>query len=228
MSVIPLSTRGPYPTVVTTDEQFEAAGGRQGARLLIRSFDDLQLGPDTPNLSYDLRIGSEYHDHRDMWKKELQGNDQLTLYPGGAVIIETEESVHVPKGMFAYIVPRVKWLEQGVSNTLSKVDPGYNGKLLVTLFNLGKKTITFQRGERFCSLVVHQVLDGAQLYTKQGKRIRAGAAQKAWQRFRDFLEANSVMVTTGLMAVTTALVILQILQLLGILRTPVMNAIRPK
>jgi dCTP deaminase len=146
--------------LLTTEQDFEVAGGRGGNGLLIRDFDHTQLSGQASNLSYDLRIGSEYKDHRDGWIEVMPHDGHITLLPGGAVIIETEESLHVPGGMFGYIVPRVKWLQQGISNTVSKVDAGYNGHLLVTLFNLGRNTVEFPRGERFCSLVVHSVSMG--------------------------------------------------------------------
>ena len=73
----------------------------------------------------------------------------------------------MPAGLFGYIVPRVKWLQQGVSNTLSKVDSGYNGKLLVTLFNLGKNTVPIDRKDGFCSLVVHDVSGEGPLFVQK-------------------------------------------------------------
>lgn len=111
------------------------------------------------------------------------------------MIIETEESLHLPGAMFGYIVPRVKWLQQGVSNTLSKVDSGYNGRLLVTLFNLGKKTVYIPRFEPFCSLVIHDVGPGARLYDKDAKSIEpAAGGQALWQRVRNRIEAHPAMV----------------------------------
>ncbi len=139
MSVIPLALG---QTVVTTKDEFDHSRGRHGTALLIEHFDESQLLAGSPNLR---RIGSVYKDHRDGGRRDVADNGSITLLPGGAIIIETEEDLHVPQSMFGYIVPRVKWLQEGVSNTLSKVDPGYNGHLLVTLFNLGKKTATLSR-----------------------------------------------------------------------------------
>jgi dCTP deaminase len=62
MSVIPLVVG---QTVATTEDDFEKAGGRQGRTLLIRNFDAGQLVGDDANLSYELRVGQEYKDHRD-------------------------------------------------------------------------------------------------------------------------------------------------------------------
>src|SRR3989442_11826214 len=149
MSVIPLALG---QTVVTTDTQFERADGRQGRTLLIRNFDDQQLAGGLPNLCYDLRVGPEYKDHRDGWKCPVTEKEPITLLPGAAVIIETAERIHMPKAIFSHIVPKVRLLQLGISNTDSKVHAGYNGPLLVTLFNLGKKTIDIKIHDQFCSL----------------------------------------------------------------------------
>lgn len=215
MPVIPLVVG---KTVVTTEQAFEGTGGRNGTALLIRNFDDKQLQANAPNLSYDLRVGAEYKDHRDGWKRDMAKGECIDLLPGGAVIIETEENLHLPKGMFGYIVPRVEWLQKGVSNTSSKVDPGYNGRLLVTLFNLGQKKQEVPRHERFCSLVIHDVGAAAVLYDKDAKKIVGVGHRRLWQKVRDSIESNRTTVELLLIAVTVALIAAEV-HLYGALRS---------
>ena len=230
MSVIPLALG---QTVVTTKEEFDTSLGRHGNALLIQNFDEGQLVAGSPNLSYDLRIGAVYKDHRDGGRRDAADSGSITLLPGGAIIIETEEDLHMPQSMFGYIVPRVKWLQEGVSNTLSKVDPGYNGHLLVTLFNLGKKTATLPRRERFCSLVVHQVGNDpeAYLYDKPAKRI-VGPLEGLtwWQTLRNLIEAHPAtativlaLATLGLIVATWALTIVEFLHLQHAITQPLGN-----
>ncbi len=100
MAVVPLVVGR---TVVTTEEAFQHAGARDGECMPIRGFDETQLSAGEPgesNLSYDLRVGAEYKDHRYGWKGSIFENDHITLVPGSAVIIETEESLHLPAQMF--------------------------------------------------------------------------------------------------------------------------------
>lgn len=204
MSVIPLIVG---TTIATTETQFEKLGGRQGKSLLIRNFDDTQLFGDAPNLSYELRVGSEYKDHRDGSKWPVTKTEPITLFPGAAVIIETTESVHVPKGMFGYIVPKVTWLQKGISNTLSKVDAGYNGPLLVTIFNLGKNKEALHLDEPFCSLVLHDVASGVNLYEKGAKKLLGRSRNRGWwEKIRNWLEANPATVHTALIIATALLI----------------------
>jgi deoxycytidine triphosphate deaminase len=100
-------------------------------------------------------------------------------------------------------------LQKGISNTSSKIDPGYNGNLLITVFNLGKKTIPLQRGERFCTLYLLQVLDGARPYNKPQKRIDGEAKKQTWQRIRDLLKINSAFIMVVLIIATLILAIVQ-------------------
>ena len=170
-----------------------------------------------------------YKDHRDDLRRELRDDGIITLLPGGAVVIETEESLHMPSRLFGYIVPRVKWLQQGVSNTLSKVDSGDNGKLFVTLFNPGKNTVPIHRKEGFCSVVVHDVGKGVHWYEGNPKTTAgAGAAEpiwtrvwnqvtEKWQTLRDALDANRIFVDIVLILVTGALALAEFLRFVGVL-----------
>jgi dCTP deaminase len=167
MSVIPFVLDGPNPTVVEKEDQFR----RNGSAMLILNLDKTQLQGDRPNASYDLRIGRAYKDHREQERWTLPVGGEFTLLPGGAILIETEEEVWLPHTMFGYIVPKVGLLQDGISNTGSKVDPGYHDHLVVTIFNLGKKQIPLKQGQPFCALVVHDVGPGVKPFTGSGKKI---------------------------------------------------------
>jgi dCTP deaminase len=212
VSVIALIPDGPNATVSRTQDDFDQRGGAGGSSVLILNIDLAQLkGPDS-NVSYNLRVGSEYRDHREQGKRELTDTAAISILPGGSVIVETEESVHLPRMMFGYIVPRVFWLQRGLSNTVSKIDPGYNGRLLLSLFNLGKQTVAIRKGDPICALVLHTVADGATLYTKGAKRITGDAGRHAWRRIRDFLQANGDIVAIVLMLVTVLQILIAILR----------------
>jgi dCTP deaminase len=205
MSVIPLVKTGDHRTVVSTKDDFTHAGSFNGTALLISNLDDAQLRPDDreSHLTYDLRVGQEYKDHRDRQKQGLPDDGEITLLPGVAVILLTEESVCLPRSMFAYIIPRVSILQKGISNIVSKIDPGYDGPLVITVFNLGKKTVTLKRRERFCCLVVHHVLEGAALYDKPAQLISGEPKKRGIHRALDWVQANAglMSILAGFLAV---------------------------
>jgi deoxycytidine triphosphate deaminase len=220
MSVIPFVMDGPSPSVVAREDQFTY----EGSSMLILNLDESQLIGNKPNASYDLRIGRAYKDHRDSERWTLPEGGKLSLLPGGAILIETEEEVWLPHGMLGYIVPKVGLLQDGVSNTLSKIDPGYHDHLVVTVFNLGKKKIPLRQGQPFCALVVHSVGDGVKAFTGSGKTIEGrsgtGVFPRLW-RLWDRIESRPglVVIVSGLL--TLALVIGELLNHIWMYNHPV-------
>jgi dCTP deaminase len=222
MSVIPLLTAGPNPTVIQDPANFEPLG----TTVLILDLEEAQLSDErAANTSYDLRVGSKYRDHRDKninVKEVAKTGGIVTLRPGSALIIQTEEYLHLPSQMYGTIAPKVSLLELGLSSTFSKVDPGYFGHLLITLFNLGKTTVTLHRGERFCALTLYNVGPGVQIYKKGPKEITAAPAKQPRRGLRAWLEsrveAHLIMATIGLMIVTALLAALELARLISAIR----------
>jgi len=198
----------PDQTVVDRQDDFNL----DGHRLLIVGLDKEQLSsPNDSNVSYDLRVGAEYRDHREEGKRYLKNGDSLILRPGAALIVQTEEYIHLPKTMYGIIAPKVSKLEEGISNTFSKVDPGYHGYLLISIFNLGKSSIELRRGDRFCALTVLDLRGEARPYNKGPKGMGVGSALSKLQRFSDLLEAYSgylhllEIIATAILIVATLL-----------------------
>jgi dCTP deaminase len=180
MTVIPFVLSGIHQSIARTTEEFDAAGGSAGKVVLIKGLDETQ--PDAPNdanATYDLRIGPTYRDHKNPAQTDLGQDGELKLLPGSAVIVATQEEVRFPKCCFGLIVPKVGLLHRGISNTTSKIDPGYSGRLYVTLFNLGKQNVVLHRGDKFCSLVIFRVGEGARLYDKEMQALR-NAEDSSW------------------------------------------------
>ena len=189
MTVIALTALGPAPSVVTSKNDFS----REGTAILIQNGDPGQLDAQTGdcNATYDLRVGQVFRDHRSQEGQDLGASGSIPLLPGNAVIIETQEVVAFPKWRFGQILPKVSLLQEGIANTPSKIDPGYEGYLLITAFNHGKRTVSLRRGQPFCSLHVFDVEGPVRPYDKPGKRI-SGAPKSTglWRRIRDWIDAN--------------------------------------
>jgi dCTP deaminase len=217
MSIVPLKLG---ESVVDSQDEFQAGGGFEGNAFLVFNLDPAQLSGTSSNVSYDLRVGSEYRGHRDAEKTELPDDGVVVVRPGNAVLIQSEEIVFLPRKLFGYVVPRVTLLQQGITNTLSKVDPGYNGPLIVTLFNLGKNDLRLKRRDRFCSIVLHTVADGAILYNKPGKRITGNPREPFGPRAKDWIEANKTLLTVLSGVLAGAIVTLMVALLSRLLGGP--------
>ncbi|MEH2447394.1 MAG: hypothetical protein V7K18_16800 [Nostoc sp.] len=216
MSVIPFILDGSNRTVVETREEYEKAGGLEGSVIFIQNLNIKQIhNTKSSNASYDLRVSDEYRDHRDSGKTDLLENSTISLQPGSAVIIETVESVQFPKSRFGHVVPKVSLLQDGLSNTSSKIDPGYEGKLSITVFNLGKRTVKLRKGQDFCTLYVIEDKEGVIPYTKDPKKIAGNSRKDLLSRLKDFIETNQADFTIILTIATIVLTIVQIVQPLG-------------
>jgi deoxycytidine triphosphate deaminase len=152
-----------------------------------------------------LRVGNSYQLDKHTSALPLKENEEFILEPNSSVSIETMESVNFPETRFGHIVPKVKLLQKGISNTSSKIDPGYNGFLYVTVFNLGKKPISLRREDRFCSLYVIEVGKGVIPYSKPQQKHRTTGSQAFWERFVDFGERRATFLNVLLTFVTLLL-----------------------
>lgn len=193
MAVVPLRIG---VSVVDKQDDFD----REGYAVLITGLQRSQLESDdakeSSNVSYDLRVGREYRHYRQRTKTQLPERATITIQPGDAVLIQTEESLHMPRHLFGYVVPKVTLLQLGLTNTLSKVDPGYPGYLVVTLFNVGTTVQRLERGQAFCQLVLHTVGEGARLYNKGSKQVE-GVPPEAprSRRIKRWFERNKAWLT---------------------------------
>jgi dCTP deaminase len=209
--IVPFRTDGDGATVVGTSAAFDAAGGLGGNAVLIRPLDAQQLAPESgnSNVSYDLRVGDQYRDHRERGAQRLSEGQKLRLLPGMAVIFETLEEVHLPLRMFGLVVPKVSLGQSGVTVTGSKVDPGYHGHLLITTFNLGKETITLKHGDVIGSLCLMRVEEGGRAYEKSAKHLSGAPSANFWRKLQYHLEAHTGAWMVVVSILTAVLIVLQ-------------------
>jgi dCTP deaminase len=203
MGVVPFSTSPPHPSVVFDIRHFDL----DGLAVLIvhpdrRQFHNMETGC---NATYDLRVGDKFKDHRNDTIQALNEGECIELLPGNAVIIQSEEEVRFPRRLFGQILPRVRLLALGIANTPSKIDPGYSGRLLITTFNHGKRTEKLRRGQRFCSLHLLTVEDGAIPFNGAGKQLEGVPRSSPLQRWRDWLEVRQIWITLGVFVFTAVI-----------------------
>jgi deoxycytidine triphosphate deaminase len=182
--------------------------------VLIRPLDPEQLEDESDaHASYDLRVGERYRLHGWNNSRSLADDGVIKLRPGQAAIVQTEEVVRLPTQRFGVIWTKVSLLQEGVANIVSKVDPGYDGNLAVTVFNLGRKTVTLRRRQRFCGLGIFDVASGGGIYTKGPKSLESEVGLRIRERLQEFAYAmtpwmNLLLVVVTLLSVATAIVAL--------------------
>lgn len=116
--------------------------------------------------SYTLRIGREIYitkDHHNSnsqhTKKELKDNQAFVIPPGQFAFLLTEESVKVPTNAIAFISMKAGIKYKGLVNISGfHVDPGFEGKLLFSVYNAGPSPIHLSHNQP-CFLIWYANLD---------------------------------------------------------------------
>ncbi len=143
-------------------------------RIVIKPTPDLkvQLG----SCSIDLRLGYLFRifDHSkypyiDPYKKDygeeitkeikLKAGQQFIMQPGDFVLAATLENVKIPDNMMGRLEGRSSLGRIGivVHSTASIFDPGWDGKCVLELGNLGRMAVALTPGMRICAMTFEEL-----------------------------------------------------------------------
>ena len=178
MTIIPFHRSNGYSSYCLSKSDFTFSG----EMVLIQNIDEKQFLDDSNdgNATYNLRAGSEYRDYLDKSITTIGDNEYIHISPGETVVIKTLEFVQFPTSRYGLILPRVTLLQRGLSTVASKVDPGYQGNLAITLFNHSRNAEVLKYGDQFCSLTLFDVGQSIRPYDKVAKSLQGGG--KNWRR----------------------------------------------
>ncbi len=150
-------------------------------RLSIEPLEDLekQIQP----AWVDLRLGSEFRvfkytseafiDSRNPKEyTEAYSCDEkpFVLHPREFILGITKESIKIPDDLAAYVDGRSSLGRLGITAHITSgwVDPGFSGKLVLEISNLGKMPVTLYPGMRICKLLLFKLNSPAQVpYNKR-------------------------------------------------------------
>jgi len=98
------------------------------------------------SVMYDLRLGEEAFVTPGKMPSFLGEKDTLSIGPGQFAILTTEEYLTIPLNILAFITIRFRYKSKGLVNISGfHVDPGFKGKLLFSVYNVGPTTVTLRR-----------------------------------------------------------------------------------
>jgi len=103
--------------------------------------------------AYALSLGNEAYrtDNKDRKIEILDEKSRnIEINPGQFTLLMTDEYICVPKDKLAFISIKAKQKLKGLINVSGfHVDPGFEGKLLFSVYNAGPSTITLQTKEPY-------------------------------------------------------------------------------
>lgn len=96
--------------------------------------------------SYDLHLGAEYSTGGR--RHNLEDGADIVLEPGQFILLTTRERLVMPNDLVGHAGLRSHWAQRGLISLFSpQIDPGFEGCLVVPLFNGGNASVTLVCGE---------------------------------------------------------------------------------
>jgi dCTP deaminase len=93
--------------------------------------------------SYDMRLGRECAKNGEVI--DLEKTETLSIMPGEFALFTTYEFLNIPLNMVGRNGIMSKWAKQGVISLFSpQIDPGFEGLLIVPVFNAGDQEVLFR------------------------------------------------------------------------------------
>jgi dCTP deaminase len=122
--------------------------------LLIEPFDRKYLSP----VGYDLRVGKQGFS----WNKKriinIESEGRIQIDANDTVVIQTLESLTLSKKVAATVHSVVsKIITKGLSDISTTIDPGYTGKLLISVHNYRDSSTELRFQEYFCTVCFYKV-----------------------------------------------------------------------
>lgn len=86
---------------------------------------------------------------------EKEYGKPFIIHPGEFVLGITKEKVKIPDDMVAYVDGRSSLGRLGVTAHITSgwIDPGFNGRLVLEISNLGKMPVTLYPGMKICKIL---------------------------------------------------------------------------
>jgi deoxycytidine triphosphate deaminase len=101
--------------------------------------------------SYELRVGAKYG--RAGISYPLADKQVVTIQPFDVVLIQTLETLNLPRFLIARWNIRIKWAYKGLLWVgAPQVDPGFRGFLSCPLYNLSSNPVDLEFGEQFAAI----------------------------------------------------------------------------
>ena len=122
--------------------------------LCIEPFDQKCLTP----VGYDLRVGIEGFSWKQKCIISIEQEGKIQIDANDTVVIKTLESISLSRKVSATIHSIVSLvIPKGLSDISTTIDPGWSGKLLISVHNNRDSSTELRFGERLCTVCFYQV-----------------------------------------------------------------------
>jgi deoxycytidine triphosphate deaminase len=110
----------------------------------------LAQGDSKEQICFDLHVGESIRIAGDDTRRPTPS--PLRLKPNDCLRIETREHLTIPNTVFGMLCSRASLTAEGLVAANLKIDPKFQGKLTITIYNASKNIITINPDLPFCSI----------------------------------------------------------------------------
>jgi len=98
---------------------------------------------------------------------------KVMVQPNEYIMIQTMEKVNMPLTLAARMLPRSTLQRSGIYLYHALIDPGYHGKLIFGMKNIGHHEFEIERGSRIAQIMFEEVVGKTKPYVGryQGGKI---------------------------------------------------------
>lgn len=108
------------------------------------------------DFSIEFSVGNQWA--KDLTKEkatmfEIEG-DEISIKPQSSIVLEVKEHIKVPFNMYGLILQTGSiFLEQGILIGAGKIEPSFDGKLRMLIYNTSKTKRTLKKGQKIASAI---------------------------------------------------------------------------
>lgn len=107
------------------------------------------------NFSIEISLGEGWNEnYSEAHVGLIKIHDSINVGGRGSIVVEVAEVIRVPYNRYGIVVPTGSlFLTQGILIASAKVEPAFNGKLKLRLFNTTDKKIKLEKGRKLGSVI---------------------------------------------------------------------------
>ncbi|WP_157607495.1 dCTP deaminase domain-containing protein [Runella limosa] len=147
--------------------------------------------------AYELCLGNEvYLTDSTSGKKELldEKNSQVVIKSGQFALLLTQENVKIPLDKIAFISIKFSQKIKGLVNISGfHVDPGFDGKIIFSVYNAGPTTIILDKGKPYFMIWFSELSSQANPYAGKHQKQKTISAEQISQLNGTLASPNSLL-----------------------------------
>jgi dCTP deaminase len=173
--------------MLMTDGEIRAA--MEAGKLGIENFSETNLEA----ASYDMRFGSRLLVSSNDTEIDLSQKTSATLKPGEFALVTTYENLHLAHDIAGHIGVKSYYTRKGIV-VLSglQIDPGFEGVLVIGMYNASPRSLTLEYLAPFCTVEFHQLAKPAEKPFVAGWEQKEGRIPRVDKDYLRTLETESL------------------------------------